>query len=132
LLKVITVLGGAGFIAWRFLRDTPGVPDKLKPGTSKQEEPAASGGAWPAALQTGGPASSGQANSGSASTGSASFGSASSGSTGSGSSPAGASSANGEPGTTKAELYERAKQLGIEGRSKMSKQDLKRAIREAG
>jgi DNA end-binding protein Ku len=41
------------------------------------------------------------------------------------------SSANGgEP--TKAELYERAQQLGIEGRSKMSKRELLRAIEAAG
>jgi hypothetical protein len=33
---------------------------------------------------------------------------------------------------TKAELYERAQSLGIEGRSKMSKAELERAIREAG
>ncbi len=32
---------------------------------------------------------------------------------------------------SKAELYERAKELGIEGRSKMSKQQLERAISEA-
>jgi hypothetical protein len=32
---------------------------------------------------------------------------------------------------SKAELYERAKELGIEGRSKMSKQQLERAIGEA-
>ena len=112
LLKVVTVLGGAGFIAWRFLRDPPGVLDKLKPGASKQEEPAASGGRRLAALQAGGSASGGAASSGSA--------------------PAGTSSANGKAGATKAELYERAKRLGIEGRSKMSKQDLERAIRDAG
>jgi hypothetical protein len=39
-------------------------------------------------------------------------------------------SANGaEP--TKAELYERAQELGIEGRSKMSKRELQRAIESA-
>jgi hypothetical protein len=45
-----------------------------------------------------------------------------------------ASSSNGgsTSGTpSKAELYERAKELGIEGRSKMSKQQLERAIGEA-
>ncbi len=126
LLKVVTVLGGAGFIAWRFLREAPGVLDKLKPGASKQEEPAASGGLGPAALQAGGSASPGSAP------GTASSGSAGSGSASSGSSGAGASSANGKAGATKAELYERAKRLGIEGRSKMSKQDLERAIRDAG
>jgi cation transport regulator ChaB len=31
-------------------------------------------------------------------------------------------------GNTKAELYERAKELGVEGRSRMSKRDLARAI----
>jgi len=36
----------------------------------------------------------------------------------------------GEP--TKAELYERAQELGIEGRSKMSKRELQRAIEAAG
>ncbi len=44
---------------------------------------------------------------------------------------AGSSSSNGgEP--TKAELYERAQELGIEGRSKMSKRELLRAIEAAG
>jgi hypothetical protein len=38
-------------------------------------------------------------------------------------------SSSGAP--SKAELYERAKELGIEGRSKMSKQQLERAISEA-
>ena len=45
-----------------------------------------------------------------------------------------AGSANGgssSAGPSKAELYERAKELGIEGRSKMSKQQLERAIGEA-
>jgi hypothetical protein len=44
------------------------------------------------------------------------------------------SSSNGgsSPGSpSKAELYERAKELGIEGRSKMTKQQLERAISEA-
>ncbi len=36
----------------------------------------------------------------------------------------------GEP--TKVELYERAQELGIEGRSKMSKSELQRAINQAG
>ena len=40
------------------------------------------------------------------------------------------SSDGGEP--TKAELYERAQELEIEGRSKMSKQQLRRAIESAG
>jgi hypothetical protein len=120
---MVTVLGGAGFIAWRFLREAPSVLDKLKPGALKQEEPGASGGPGPAALQAGGSASPGSA----ASSGSADPGSASSGISG-----AGASSANGKAAATKAELYERAKQLGIEGRSKMSKRDLERAIRDAG
>ena len=35
-------------------------------------------------------------------------------------------------GATKAELYERAQELDIEGRSKMSKAELERAIRDAG
>ena len=34
--------------------------------------------------------------------------------------------------STKAELYERAQDLDIEGRSKMSKAELERAIRDAG
>lgn len=42
----------------------------------------------------------------------------------------GSSSNGGEP--TKAELYERAQELGIEGRSKMSKRELQRAIESAG
>ena len=37
---------------------------------------------------------------------------------------------SGEP--TKAELYERAQELGIEGRSRMSKAELQRAIGQAG
>jgi hypothetical protein len=44
------------------------------------------------------------------------------------------SSANGGTSTsspTKAELYERAQSLGIEGRSKMSKAELERAIRDS-
>jgi hypothetical protein len=52
-------------------------------------------------------------------------------------SPQPASSSNGSPsngsrGATKAELYEEAQRLGIEGRSKMSKAELERAIRAAG
>lgn len=43
-----------------------------------------------------------------------------------------ASSRNGGSSPSKAELYERAKELGIEGRSKMSKQQLERAIADAG
>lgn len=35
-------------------------------------------------------------------------------------------------GPSKAKLYERAQQLGIRGRSKMSKAELERAIHEAG
>jgi len=49
--------------------------------------------------------------------------------------PGGATSAspNGSiSNTSKAELYERAQQLGIKGRSKMSKAELERAIREVG
>jgi len=42
-----------------------------------------------------------------------------------------AASSNGGA-TTKAELYERAQELDIEGRSKMSKAELERAIRDAG
>lgn len=45
------------------------------------------------------------------------------------SSPASTSSNGGA--STKAELYERAQELEIEGRSKMSKADLERAIRDA-
>ena len=44
--------------------------------------------------------------------------------------PGSSSSNGGEP--TKAELYERAQELGIEGRSKMSKRELQRAIEAAG
>jgi hypothetical protein len=43
-----------------------------------------------------------------------------------------ASSTNGSKGATKAELYEQAQELGIEGRSKMTKAELERAIRSAG
>ena len=44
----------------------------------------------------------------------------------------GGSASNGSAsGATKAELYERAQKLGIEGRSKMSKAELERAIRAA-
>ena len=50
--------------------------------------------------------------------------------TSSGGSQGRASSNGGEP--TKAELYERAQELGIEGRSKMSKRELQRAIEAAG
>ena len=39
---------------------------------------------------------------------------------------------NGAKEATKAELYEQAQKLGIEGRSKMSKAELERAIRDAG
>lgn len=47
------------------------------------------------------------------------------------------SSSNGAPSTetkhaTKADLYEQAQRLGIEGRSKMTKSELERAIRAAG
>jgi hypothetical protein len=44
-----------------------------------------------------------------------------------------ASNGDGSPSSpSKAELYERAKELGIEGRSKMTKQQLERAIADAG
>jgi len=74
----------------------------------------------------------GQEHAPGASSGSASGSSASgSSSRGSASADGSSASANGaEP--TKAELYERAQELGIEGRSKMSKQQLKRAIESAG
>ena len=42
------------------------------------------------------------------------------------------SPSNGSGGGTKAELYEQAQKLGIEGRSKMTKAELERAIRAAG
>jgi hypothetical protein len=42
------------------------------------------------------------------------------------------SAGNGSGGATKAELYEQAQRLGIEGRSKMTKSELERAIRAAG
>ena len=45
------------------------------------------------------------------------------------SAPGPSSSNGGEP--TNAELYERAQELGIEGRSKMSKRELQRAIEAA-
>lgn len=45
--------------------------------------------------------------------------------------PASSASSNGGGGTTKAELYERATELEIKGRSKMSKQELERAIDSA-
>jgi hypothetical protein len=47
-------------------------------------------------------------------------------------SPKQSASSNGGGGATKAELYERAQELDIEGRSKMSKAQLERAIRDAG
>ena len=37
-----------------------------------------------------------------------------------------------DAGASKAELYERAQELGIKGRSKMSKAELEQAIRDAG
>lgn len=43
-----------------------------------------------------------------------------------------ASSNGGGSARSKAELYEEAQRLGIKGRSKMSKADLERAIRDAG
>ena len=42
-----------------------------------------------------------------------------------------APSANGSGGPTRTELYEEAQRLGIEGRSKMDKQELERAVRTA-
>lgn len=39
---------------------------------------------------------------------------------------------NGDGGPSKAELYEQAQKLDIKGRSKMSKSELERAVREAG
>jgi hypothetical protein len=42
------------------------------------------------------------------------------------------SSSNGDGTPSKAELYERAQELDIKGRSKMSKDELERAIRNAG
>lgn len=46
--------------------------------------------------------------------------------------PSSGASSNGGGAATKAELYERAQELDIEGRSKMSKAELERAIRDAG
>jgi Rho termination factor, N-terminal domain len=40
--------------------------------------------------------------------------------------------ANGRAGLTREELYEEAKRLGIEGRSRMSKQELRAAIASRG
>lgn len=91
LLKA-AILGAAGYVAWKFLRDTtPSMPETLKQGSE--------------GASVGGPSAS---------------------------KPAASSGDSNGSGDTKAELYERAKQLGIEGRSKMSKQDLERAIRDAG
>jgi hypothetical protein len=42
-----------------------------------------------------------------------------------------AGGSNGSEGATKAELYEQAQRLDIEGRSKMTKAELERAIRAA-
>jgi len=46
--------------------------------------------------------------------------------------PAPSSASSNGGAATKAELYERAQELDIEGRSKMSKAELERAIRDAG
>lgn len=63
------------------------------------------------------------------STPSASTSTSGSGSTSS--APSGAEGGGNSNSMSKAELYERAKELDIEGRSKMSKQQLERAIAEA-
>jgi hypothetical protein len=103
-LKAVTLMAGAGYVAWRFLRgNAPGlpeqVPDKLRSASSTVADavPDKIADAVPDKVVS--------------------------------------RSSNGAPdpsGMTKAQLYERAKELGIEGRSKMSKQDLERAIRDAG
>jgi hypothetical protein len=46
--------------------------------------------------------------------------------------PAASSSSNGASAPSKADLYEKAQELDIKGRSKMSKSELQRAIRDAG
>ena len=114
-LKAVTVLAGAGFLAWRFLRgNAPSLPEQ----------------ATPDALKAGG--SGGETH---GSSGAAAGGSESASPQAVSSAPASSESDHGAASAaemTKAELYERAKQLGIEGRSKMSRKDLERAIRDAG
>jgi hypothetical protein len=108
-LRAVTLIAGAGYVAWRFLRGgSPGVPeqapDKIR-SAADQVADAVPDAVVPGSLK--------QQTSSRAS---------------------GSTSGNGSSSSsdmTKAELYERAKELGIEGRSKMSKQDLERAIRDA-
>lgn len=104
LLKTAVTVAGAGYALWRLLRSASGGPAPvLEPAPTEAPRSAARPG--PAAKRS--PASP--------------------------QSPAPAAGptkgAAGSP--SKAELYERAKQLGIEGRSKMSKAELQRAIRDA-
>jgi hypothetical protein len=106
-LKAVTLLAGAGYVAWRFMQGN--APDTLKrvpeqmPESLKQVVPEKLEGDAAPSGSGGGSASSGSSN-----------------------------GSSGPAEMTKAELYERAKELGIEGRSKMSKQDLERAVRNAG
>lgn len=119
LLKLIA-LGGAGYALWRLL--TAGGPEPAGPAAAEAPVPPAPAGIRPAEWVTSGgkrftvmPARKGRSSEGIV--------------------PAPAPTSKADEGArapTKAELYERAKQLGIEGRSKLSKSELERAIREAG
>ncbi|MBM3665930.1 MAG: plasmid stabilization protein [Actinobacteria bacterium] len=103
LLKA-AALAGAGYAIWRLLRSA---------GNGQGPAPALDLPPTEAPRRPGGPAPAAKPSS---------------------ASPApSAGSANGAAGApSKAELYERAKELGIEGRSKMTKAELERAIRDAG
>lgn len=104
-LRILT-LAGVAYVLWEYLKDTMGDKGPNRPAGPVTAAPAPppQGDTGPAAP----PPDSAAPEKAAAAEGSA-----------------------GE-GPTKAELYERATELGIKGRSSMSKAELERAIREAG
>ena len=109
-LRILT-LAGVAYVLWEYLKDTMG--DK---GPNRPAGPVASGPLRPPQAGTG-PAAPAENEAGAEDSAPAE-------------NEAGAEDSAGE-GATKAELYERATELGIKGRSSMSKAELERAIRAA-
>jgi DNA end-binding protein Ku len=99
----LTLLAGLAYAAWEYLKRT-----QAEQGSSPQQSAPMSAPSKPkaAAKPKPGPKSSPK--------------------------PAAKSAASNGAGASKAELYEKATELGIKGRSKMSKAELERAIRDAG
>jgi DNA end-binding protein Ku len=109
-LRILT-LAGVAYVLWEYLKDTMGDKGPNRPAAPVPSEPQRppQAGTGPATAAPDSPAAEKAA-----------------GAEGS----AGAENATGGE-STKAELYERATELGIKGRSSMSKAELERAIRDA-